>query len=128
MVVLDTSIIIDHLRLQERQPSHLERLFSEFSQEELGLSVISLQELFEGQSTRDAKGLSRLIATIQPLTVLEYTTETAKLAGELARDLPTQISFADAAIAATALQEGCELATLNNKHFSQIPRLKLVSR
>ncbi|OGJ22185.1 MAG: hypothetical protein A3A82_00220 [Candidatus Pacebacteria bacterium RIFCSPLOWO2_01_FULL_47_12] len=128
MVVLDTSIIIDHLRLQERQPSYLEQLLNKFSQEELGLSVISLQELFEGQSTRGAKGLSRLKATIQPLTVLEYTTETAKLAGELARDLPTQISFADAAIAATALQQGCELATLNNKHFLQIPRLKLVSR
>lgn len=126
MVILDTNIIIDHLRLSGTQPSQLEMLVTKLPNDDLGLSVISIQELFAGQSTKDPNKATLLLKTIRPLRVLEYSTQVAKLAGELARDLTAPITFADAAIAATALENHCVLATLNNKHFSQISKLRLV--
>ncbi len=126
MVILDTNIIIDHLRLQGKQPSRLELLVSQFPDEDFGLSIISVQELFEGQSTKDPQKLAQLSATIKPLNVLDYSVKIAKQAGEIARDLTAPISFADAAIAATALEHKCKFATLNTKHFAKIPGLILL--
>ncbi|PIR60904.1 MAG: hypothetical protein COU67_00400 [Candidatus Pacebacteria bacterium CG10_big_fil_rev_8_21_14_0_10_44_54] len=126
MVVLDTNIIIDHLRLQEAaQQSELEYLTSKYPDAKLGLSVISIQELFEGKSTKNARKLAALYKIIKPLLVLECDTKIAKRAGELARDTSVAITFADAAIAATALEHNSQLATLNTKHFSHIAKLRL---
>ena len=126
MVILGTNLIVDHLRLRGKQPSRLELLVSQFPDEVFGLSIISVQELFEGKSTKDPQKLAQLSATILPLNLLAYSMAIAKQAGEIARDLASPISFADAAIAATALENKCKLATLNTKHFAQIPGLILL--
>jgi predicted nucleic acid-binding protein len=54
-----------------------------------------------------------------------YTYETAKLAGEIARDLERPIELADAAIAATTIINRGELLTINKKDFAAIPLLQL---
>ena len=127
MVVLDTSVIIDHLRLQKAQAeSRLMRFVRERPKESLALSMSSIQELYEGQSTRDAVKEQFLLATIAPLKILPYTYEAAKLAGEIARDLPRPIELADAAIAAIAVVNGYALYTLNKKDFMGIDGLALV--
>lgn len=78
-----------------------------------------------GRSTKDSQKEQYLLATISPLKILPYGYETAKLAGEIARDLDRPIELADAAIAATAILNGCELATLNVKDFAGIDKLRL---
>ena len=88
---------------------------------------MTIQELYEGRSTRDSQKEDYLLATITPLRILPYTFEVAQLAGQLARDLPRPIELADAAIAATAIVNGAELGTLNPKDFSGIPQLELMS-
>lgn len=126
MVVLDTNIIIDHLRLQKpKQDSQLMKIARKKPKEVLAISIISVQELYEGRSTQDAQKEQYLLATISPLKILPYTYETAKLAGELARDLGRPIELADAAIAATAILNGSFFLTVNKKDFIGVNNLRL---
>ena len=126
MVILDTNVIIDHIRQAPGKPTYLKRIVSTNPKEMAALSLVSLQELYEGESTKDRKIEITLIKTITPLKILPYTREIAKLAGIIARDLKRPIEFPDAAIAATAILNKAELATLNKKDFREIKNLKFV--
>lgn len=98
---------------------------SHISKNNLAISVISIQELYEGKSTLDQQKLLYLQATLSPLQILPYTYEIGQLAGGIARDLKRPIELADAAIAATAISHGSQLATLNAKDFKSIKELSL---
>ena len=126
MVVIDTNIIIDHLRLQKKeQESLLMKIAKQLPKKTLALSIISVQELYEGASTRDSQKEQYLLATISPLKILSYNYEVAQLAGQIARDLDRPIELADAAIAATAILNGAFLHTVNKKNFRDIKNLQL---
>jgi len=127
MVILDTNIIIDHLRQSGKGKTALMKFVSDQPKEKLSLSVISVQELYEGRSTKSEKEEQLLLATISPLRILPYTYKIAKLAGTIARDLDRPIELADAAIAATAVANGADLLTLNQKDLENIPDLKLIN-
>lgn len=125
MVVLDTNIIIDHLRQSGDKLTLLMQLAQRFPKKDLAISVITIQELYEGISTRNLQKEEYLLTTIAPLQVLSYSYEVAQRAGEIARDLTRPIEFADAALAATALIYQASLYTLNRKHFIGIKALEL---
>lgn len=125
MVVLDTNIIIEHLR-KHGKDSPLLKLGNELPEEPFAISTISIQELFEGRSTRIEKEELYLMETLKPLQILSYTYEVAKLAGEIARDSISKLDLADAAIAATAIINKASLATLNKKDFQEIADLEFV--
>ncbi len=127
MVILDTNIIIDHLRQQKKGKTHLKEVAKMKPKEALALSVISIQELYEGKSTRKKKEEEYLLATVAPLKILPYNFEIAQLAGEIARDLKNPIEFADATIAATTILKEASLYTLDEKHFKNIENLELFS-
>lgn len=55
MVILDTTIIIDHLRLQGSQKSFLRKLEEKYSKDLLAVSILTIQELYSRQSTKDQK-------------------------------------------------------------------------
>jgi predicted nucleic acid-binding protein len=126
MVLLDTNIIIDHLRQESKGDTALMKISLKIPKEKLSISVISVQELYEGKSTRSPAEEERLLSTITPLRILHYDYEIAQLAGELARDSKMPIDFTDAAIAATAVAHNARLATLNPKDFKDVPRLNLL--
>ena len=125
MVIVDTSIIIDHLRQTKTKDSLLMELAKNKPKEVVGISIISIQELYEGQSTKDNHKEQFLLATVSPIKILSYTYEIAKLAGEIARDLKRPIELADATIAATAIVNNASLFTLNQKDFRGIKPLTL---
>ncbi len=125
MVVLDTNIIIDHLRQPGKKETHLTKIAKQKPKEELAISMISVQELYEGKSTKNEEKERYLLATIVPLQILLYTYEVAQLAGKIARDLDRSIEIADAAIAATTIVNGAQLFTLNKKDFQGIEGLEL---
>ncbi|MBU1015070.1 type II toxin-antitoxin system VapC family toxin [Patescibacteria group bacterium] len=127
MVVLDTNIIIDHLRQEPGKETKLKKLARSRSKNELALSVVTVQELYEGQSTREAETERALLATISPLRILPYTFEIAQQAGKIARDSKRVLELADALIAATAISYGAQLATLNIKDFQDIPGLEFAA-
>lgn len=54
MVIVDTNIIIDHLR-QSPKKSKLIQVFKDYPEERFGLALVSLQELYEGSSTLKEK-------------------------------------------------------------------------
>jgi len=125
MVILDTNVIIDHLR-RTNKDSSLVKIAKKIPKEALAISIISIQELYEGKSTKDNEREKYLLSTITPLRILAYTYEVAKYAGEIARDSINPIELADAAIAATAIINGYQLFTLNKKHFKGIKDLELI--
>lgn len=126
MVVIDTNIVIDHLRQPPGALTALRKIVAALpAEEELSLSVVSIQELFEGKSTLNPQKEAELLNTIAPLEILAYDFEIARLAGALARDSKTPLALADAAIAATAILSDASLATLNTKDFIGLSRLKL---
>jgi predicted nucleic acid-binding protein len=125
MVILDTNLLIDHLRQNLLIDSHLARLSHTYQESELAISIISIQELFAGQSTKMKKPLDQIAATISSLNIVEYSVSIAKQAGMIMRDY--RLPFADAAIAATCLNYNIQLATLNTKDFVDIPNLKLLT-
>ncbi|MBP8591512.1 PIN domain-containing protein [Candidatus Shapirobacteria bacterium] len=125
MVILDTSIIIDHLR-QTRGESRLMRLVKKMPKESLAISMVSIQELYEGKSTKNKNKEQLLLATIAPLKILPYSYEIAKLAGEIARDLKRPIEMADAVIAATAIINRASLFTIDEKDFQGIEPLEII--
>jgi len=124
MVILDTNIIIDHLRSGSSK-SALSKLTQTLNLHELALSTISLQELYEGQSTKNKHKEADLFTLITPIQIIDYSSDIAILAGKIARDHAQPIELADAAIAATCLTHDAALATLNQKHLSLIKNLTL---
>lgn len=125
MVILDTNIIIDHLHLPPEK-SKLIKLFETSTEENFALSIVSLQELYEGKSTKDQEEENKLLSTLGSLEILSYTYEVAKLAGTIARDSLHPIDLADAAIAATAILNEADLFTLNKKDFMGVKDLRFV--
>jgi predicted nucleic acid-binding protein len=127
VVIVDTNVIIDHLRQASAEPTLLEHIVTKTELPNIAVSVITIQELFEGQSTKNARKREELVTILKALLILPYTEEVARLAGELARDLTQPIEFPDAALAATAIMFEASLATLNAKHFKSITRLKMMT-
>jgi predicted nucleic acid-binding protein len=125
MVALDTSIIIDHLRSKTEMETALMRAVKKFG--DLAISLITIQELFTGSSSKEKEPMQKMIDTIEPLKIIPYTLDIATRAGELTRDSKKVITFADASIAATALLYNAKLLTLNIKDFKHIPRLQLAT-
>jgi len=125
MVIVDTNIIIDHLRRSNGAETLLSKLSRKVPQEELAISMISIQELFAGQSTRNDTANAHLLATVGPLKTLPYSFDIARTAGSLMRDYTCGLTFSDSAIAATCLSYSAELFTLNTKDFKPIKNLRL---
>ena len=124
MVIIDTNIIIDHLR-RPSNDSILSVLSKKYGGEEIGISVVSIQELYEGKSTIVPTKETQMMAVIGQLNVLPYDIDVARLAGKITRDSKIIIDLADAVVAATTIIHEGELLTLNTKHFQGIPNLKL---
>lgn len=125
MVILDTNIIIDHVR-QPGKESCLTRFIKQFPTETLGMSIISIQELYEEKSTRDSEKEEILLTTISLAEIIPYTYEVAEMAGKISRESKLPVGFPDAAIAATTIINSAKLLTLNTKDFRGIGDLELV--
>ena len=128
MVVLDTSIIIEHLRQSKDTVSVLRKLRKNYANtNKLCISVITVQELFQGQSSKLKKEEDIILSIVNGLDILPYTFSIARRAGEIVRDsLSTKVNFIDAMIAATSIECNGNLVTLNIKHFDLITGLRLI--
>ncbi|MBI2011235.1 PIN domain-containing protein [Candidatus Daviesbacteria bacterium] len=126
MVILDTDLIIDYIRQLGNKNSHLAKLLEFMPAQDFAVSIITIQELYVGESSKVARKEEFFLKLINMLTILPYEYEVAKLAGEIMRDIRPRVQFADAAIAATAILNKAKLFTLNKKDFKGISRLKLI--
>lgn len=124
-VVIDTSIIIDHLRQFKNTKTLLETILED-TQAELFISTNVIQELFAGKSSKEEEPedeIRKILLSFKPVNI---TPEIAELAGQIIRDSKLTVQFADAAIAATTILNKASLFTLNKKDFRGIKSLRLL--
>ncbi len=123
-IIVDSSIVIDYLRGGNKWTDFV---FSAENKEDvqLYLPAIVIFELYSGTSTKSAKKLQEMIYFISQFQSIDLDDRIAKVAGELFRDSKQHLGVADYVIAASALQINATVATLNQKHFAQIPTLSL---
>lgn len=126
--LVDTDWVIHYLNGRQDIVARLEIL----KHEGLGLSIISLAELYEGvYYSRDPEGDERgLNDFLQGVTLLGLDEETAKLFGRERGRLRAAgliIGDFDLLIAATALQYNLTLLTNNRQHFERVEGLRLES-
>ena len=125
-LLLDTSVLIDHLRGEKRASDLL--LQASRSGSELWSVTVVRTEILAGMRPRE-EALTRLL--LDQINWQEVTIDIADLAGALARRYlrsHTGVDTVDYLIAAAAQFLGADLKTLNVKHFPMFPRLKAAYR
>src|SRR6267378_6413548 len=114
-ILLDTSVLIDALRLRRGRRQWLAELVR--AGHSLATSALNFAEVFAGMRPEEE---SRTKDFLDALQCYEITVDVAEIAGKLkgqwARKGRT-LTLADMMVAATALQQGCPLATDNRKDF-----------
>jgi len=113
--LLDSGILIRHLRDQKGYPELTDRLTDEA---DVFISVMTRFEIVRGMRDRERESTFNLL---ESLDTLDMTSEIADVAGEIIRSGRTRgITFGetDSIIAATALYHRLALVTTNAKHFS----------
>jgi predicted nucleic acid-binding protein len=119
-VLLDSDILIDHLRGYEPARQYLKRFEAG---EILGyLSIITVAELAAGQM-RQAEEESKVQHLLALFAHIDLDFAIAWRGGEIRRYYQTRL--ADALIAATALRHHLQLATRNLQHFTPIEGLQV---
>lgn len=123
-IIIDTSILIDHLRGISRDFRLLE---TKKATESVSLLIphIVIVELFTGEEARKKDIRKKIDKLIEGLEVIGLTVSSAKKAGDLQRTYKQIPDLPDLIIAAIALEQEAQIATHNKKHFGQIKRVKL---
>lgn len=118
-MVVDTSVLIDHLR---GVPEAHESLRRARAVGPLHASEITRLEVLAGMRASEETATRTLFAA---LTWHPVTAPIAEVAGELGRRWLRRhrLDAADLAIAATAIHADADLLTLNVKHFPMFPGL-----
>lgn len=122
-VLIDTSIVIEYLRSQNRKVSTFVKLFKD---KKLCMSTISIFELYNGATTESKK--QDIETLCEEIEIIDFDRNIAKTSSIIYRDLRSKnklIEFRDILISATALQYDLPVATLNIKHFERIENLQL---
>lgn len=120
MILLDTDVLIAHLRGDERARDWLRDARTAGP---VVTSVVTVAELTGGMRSAERQAVWRLIAALRPVPVSELI---AQRAGALMREFQRShsgIGTADYLIAATAETLSARLATLNVRHFPMFPDL-----
>ena len=115
----DTDVLVDFLRGHESAVS-----FVHENSSNIILSSMVVAELYAGvKGQSEEKVLGEFVSLFR---VVPVTLEIARSAGLLKKDYADShgIGLADAVLAATALAEKAELATLNTRHYPMIRDLK----
>ena len=123
-VVVDTSVLIDHLRQKSDQFLRLNELQDE-GEVKILVPYIVATELFVGKSSvgkKVEKSINKLLSNLE-LVGLNY--KSAKTAGRLIREYLFVNDAYELLIAAIALEKKAQVATLNMKHFKPIKGVKL---
>ncbi len=121
-LLLDTSVLIDHLRRYGPAIAFLEMVFK--GGVPVAVSVVTETELYAGKSMQDAAKEEAVRKLLGLFEVLPVTSRIARRAGALLRKhRPRGLTPADAVIAATALEEGAALITRNIRDFRTVEGL-----
>jgi len=124
-VILDTSVIIDHVRGKDKTLIKLLQLQQE-KKVEILVPVLVIFEFYSGLSLKNKEIFNKTEELFSRFKIVELSPEVAKLAAEINRKkkLYKKIGAVDILIAAMAKYYSATLATKNTKDFQLIPGLK----
>ncbi|KKQ41666.1 MAG: hypothetical protein US60_C0032G0007 [Microgenomates group bacterium GW2011_GWC1_37_8] len=122
-LVFDTSILIDYLRGGNRWNDFLETVDKDNT--ELYLPTIVAFELFSGKSSSDSYVIKKILDITKLFQLLDLSWDIGEKASEIYRDFISNLEVPDYIIAATTLEIGGTIVTLNRKHFEKIPGLSI---
>jgi len=128
-VCLDTDVLIDHLRGDERATRQIEEL--EDAGSLLSTTTINAFELHYGahkteNRRENVEAVRRLLGR---LLVFDFVERAAEKAGEIAARLEAEgasIGFRDILVGAIIITNDSELLTRNIRHFERIHEVKLI--
>ena len=120
VILLDSSVLIEFARTKK---GNFLNVLEEIEEKSGSLitSTLVICEFWSGESMKSKKAEHEAAEIFQQIKAIPVNEIIAKKAGELRRIYKLQI--ADALIAATAIDSNAQLATLNIKHFKNVPGL-----
>jgi len=129
-LILDTSVLIRHER--KRRSGEFEQFTAHG---DAYMSAITVSELLVGVNLADSEDrrtrrLTFVEGLLTILPVLDFTSETARIHADIYASLRRRgelIGAHDLIIAATALQHGYSLLTSNEREFSRVPGLQVLT-
>lgn len=121
MILVDSDVLIAHLRGRRAATDWL--LDARRTTGPLATSAVSVVEVAGGMRSEERRAVSRLFASMQIFSVNERVAWRAAELMRIYRRSHGAIGLGDYLIAATADIEGCELATLNVRHYPMFRRL-----
>ena len=121
MILVDSDVLIEHLRGKGAARDWL--VSARQSSGPLAISVVSLTEIAGGMREPERREVMRLLGSMQRFEVTEQVAWRAAALMQEYRRSHSGIGLGDYLIAATALTEGLELATLNVRHYPMLPEL-----
>ena len=121
MILVDSDVLIEHLRGKTAARDWL--VNARRSSGPLAISVVSLTEVAGGMRSPELREVMRLLGSMQRFEVTEQVARRAATLMNEYRRSHSGIGLGDYLIAATALTEGLELASLNIRHFPMFPQL-----
>jgi len=124
-LLIDTSIIIEHLRKTDKRRSIL---YGIPQYTELFISSVTIFELEAGAT--DAAKAKDIKSVLYGIGILPFDESVAAEAGKLYRMIKAenkQLEIRDLFIAATAIANKLPILTLNHKHFEVVKGLHLIS-
>ncbi len=122
-IVVDTDILIDAARGDERALQYLER---EEAKTTLGVSVVTVMELLVGcKNKKEQQALEQFVKRFEVLPLAEHISTKAVMLLKKYR-LSHGLLIADALIAATAIENGVPLASKNQRDYRFMDELALL--
>ncbi len=130
-IVVDTNLLIDFSHSGKSRKGIENSLWLnllEYCKREghqLILPSVVVFEFFSGEEMADQDKQNKADFLLKDLLIVDFDAKIAKKAADLYRKYKKSINILDYFLAATAMNVGGELATLNSKHFKIFKDLKL---
>jgi len=122
-ILIDTSIIIDYLRKQNKKETLFWKIINEY---DCYISSVTMYEIYSGAKEEKQKIEADIIMTF--LNVISFDAQQARSASTIFQTLKKEnrlIEFRDIFIASCAISKKIPLVSFNRKHFERIKELEL---
>lgn len=123
IILLDTNVLIDYFRKQNKQKTVFYSLIKDHSK--FCISVITHFEILRGINNQQEQFWWELLKEIEVISYFPAMNYTALQIQKQLKSKRKSISLQDLIIASTAVHFQFTLATLNVKHFESIDELKI---
>jgi tRNA(fMet)-specific endonuclease VapC len=124
VILVDTSILIDYYRKTDKANTIWMGLVKQGY--EFVISAITKYELFSGATESQLTFWNDVLQIISVIPFDSSCVDTAVTINQQLKRKRKQIAIADLFIAATAVNIGLPIATLNKKHFERVDELIIV--